>query len=100
MDLHAALAYALADQDAVAGAAGASASSGAARLLTGREREVAVLLSRGLTNQQIAARLVITPGTAKRHVENILTKLGLSSRTQVATWAAQHGWLEEHAPAS
>jgi non-specific serine/threonine protein kinase len=97
MDLHAAMAYALAAPDDMGAAPGVP---GAAGCLTGREREVAVLLGRGLTNHQIAARLVITPGTAKRHVENILAKLGLSSRAQVAAWAAQHGWLEESAPAS
>ena len=52
---------------------------------------MAVLLARGLSNPQIAAELVISVHTASRHVENILGKLGFSSRTQVATWAVGQG---------
>ena len=63
--------------------------------LTDRKKEVVVLVSRGLTNRQIAEQLTISQGTAKRHVENILRKLGLESRTQVATWAANNGWSDE-----
>jgi predicted ATPase/DNA-binding CsgD family transcriptional regulator len=59
--------------------------------LTPREREVAVLLARGLSNPQIAAELVISSRTAQRHVENILGKLGFGSRAQVAAWAVSHG---------
>jgi predicted ATPase/DNA-binding CsgD family transcriptional regulator len=55
--------------------------------LTPREREVAALLGRGLTNRAIAAELFISPATAARHVANILAKLGFSSRSQVAVWA-------------
>jgi non-specific serine/threonine protein kinase len=55
------------------------------RLLTPREREVALLLADGLTNRDIAHRLVIAVSTVERHVANILGKLGLSSRTRVAT---------------
>ncbi|HEU5474666.1 MAG TPA: LuxR C-terminal-related transcriptional regulator [Actinophytocola sp.] len=51
-----------------------------------REREIAALIARGLTNRQIAAELVISTGTVGRHVSNILTKLGYSSRTQIAMW--------------
>jgi DNA-binding NarL/FixJ family response regulator len=54
--------------------------------LTAREHEVALLLAQGLGNRAISARLVISEGTAKRHVENILAKLGLRSRAQVADW--------------
>jgi predicted ATPase/DNA-binding NarL/FixJ family response regulator len=56
--------------------------------LTRRERQVADLLARGLSNREIAAALVIAPRTAESHVESILLKLGLANRTQVATWAA------------
>jgi DNA-binding CsgD family transcriptional regulator len=51
--------------------------------LTPREREVAVLISDGLTNADLARRLYISPKTAAVHVSNILRKLGVSSRTEV-----------------
>ncbi|WP_433667073.1 protein kinase domain-containing protein [Nocardia sp. CA-136227] len=59
--------------------------------LTKRERQVADLVAQGLTNKAIAARLAISPRTADGHVEHILTKLGFTSRAQIAAWAAQHG---------
>jgi DNA-binding NarL/FixJ family response regulator len=65
--------------------------------LTAREREVAALIGRGLTNRQIGQRLVITEGTAASHVVHILDKLGYSSRAQVAVWAAEQGLLERAA---
>jgi non-specific serine/threonine protein kinase len=55
--------------------------------LTRREREVADLVAEGLSNKEIAARLVISPRTAETHVERILTKLGFTSRTQIVAWA-------------
>ena len=55
-------------------------------LLTKREQQVAELVAEGLTNKAIAARLVISPRTAQGHVEHILTKLGFTSRAQVAAW--------------
>jgi non-specific serine/threonine protein kinase len=55
--------------------------------LSPREREVAALLAEGLSNRQIAERLVIAEKTAALHVEHILAKLGLHSRWQVADWA-------------
>lgn len=67
----------------------------AADLLTAREREVAALIAQGLTNRQIAAKLVVTERTAETHVQNILNKLGFTSRAQVAAWAAEQGL---HAP--
>ena len=51
--------------------------------LTPRERQVARLVSEGLTNREIADRLVISTRTAEGHVERILAKLGFTSRTQV-----------------
>jgi non-specific serine/threonine protein kinase len=57
--------------------------------LTRRQREVADLVAEGLTNKEIADRLVISPRTADTHVEHILTKLGFTTRTQIATWAIQ-----------
>jgi non-specific serine/threonine protein kinase len=59
--------------------------------LTGREREVAALIARGRSNREIADTLVIAPTTAERHVANILHKLELRSRTEVALWAVAHG---------
>jgi DNA-binding NarL/FixJ family response regulator len=58
--------------------------------LTRREREVATLVARGASNRQIAGDLVIAERTAERHLENILAKLGLQSRTQVALWVVEH----------
>jgi two-component system OmpR family sensor kinase len=52
--------------------------------LTPRQREVAALIAAGLTNMEIAERLVLTPGTVANHVEGILRRLGFRSRTQVA----------------
>lgn len=59
--------------------------------LTPREREVAALLAEGLTNSVVAERLYISPRTAAVHVSNILAKLGMSSRAEVAAWAASGG---------
>jgi predicted ATPase/DNA-binding CsgD family transcriptional regulator len=59
--------------------------------LTRREREVAALIARGLTNRLIAEELFIAERTADTHVEHILAKLGLGSRTQVATWVVEQG---------
>ncbi|MEU8783464.1 LuxR C-terminal-related transcriptional regulator [Streptomyces sp. NPDC048637] len=58
--------------------------------LTRREKEVVDLLAQGLTNKEIAAKLVISPRTAGAHVANLLGKLGFTSRTQIATWAVAH----------
>ncbi|MFD5918080.1 ATP-binding protein [Kitasatospora sp. NPDC058201] len=55
-------------------------------LLTAREQQVADLLREGLSDKQIAARLVISPRTAQGHVQRILLKLGLTRRAQVAAW--------------
>jgi ATP/maltotriose-dependent transcriptional regulator MalT len=62
--------------------------AGPAAALTQREHEVVALLAAGLSNRDIAAKLFISPATAARHVANILAKLGFSSRSQVAAWAA------------
>jgi DNA-binding CsgD family transcriptional regulator len=58
--------------------------------LTPREREVAVLISDGLTNTELAQRLYISPKTAAVHVSNILRKLGVSSRTEVGDLVGRH----------
>ena len=59
--------------------------------LTPREREVATLLAEGCSNGEIARRLYISTKTASVHVSNILAKLNMTSRTEVATWAVRTG---------
>jgi non-specific serine/threonine protein kinase len=61
--------------------------------LTTREREIAMLIAGGLATRQIADRLVIAEGTVRVHVERILSKLGLHSRTQLAAWAVHQGYV-------
>jgi DNA-binding CsgD family transcriptional regulator len=56
--------------------------------LTRREQEIAVLVSQGLTNRQIAATAHISERTAESHVQHILDKLGFSNRSQIAAWVA------------
>jgi DNA-binding NarL/FixJ family response regulator len=58
-------------------------------VLTRREREVAELLAEGLSNKDIAARLVISVRTAETHAQNILAKLGFGSRAQITAWVTQ-----------
>ncbi|MFF5294224.1 ATP-binding protein [Paractinoplanes globisporus] len=85
LDLEAGIDYAL-DEPGRAAPAGPAAGNWAP--LTRREREVAALVAAGLTNPQIADRLVIGRRTANTHVEHILTKLDFSSRAQIAAWVA------------
>jgi len=59
--------------------------------LTSREMEVLRLIVEGKSNKEIAARLKIAEGTVKIHINNILSKLGVSDRTQAATFALQRG---------
>jgi non-specific serine/threonine protein kinase len=59
--------------------------------LSRREREVAAMVAAGMTNKEIAQRLFIAERTAEGHVERIRNKLGVRSRTEVATWAVAHG---------
>jgi HD-GYP domain-containing protein (c-di-GMP phosphodiesterase class II) len=68
--------------------------------LTAREIEVLVLLARGMSNRQIAEKLVITPKTAGNHVEHIYAKIGASSRAAAAMFAVRHGLLPEQHPAA
>jgi predicted ATPase/DNA-binding NarL/FixJ family response regulator len=82
----------LTDEDALAYAleesrpAPASRAPGVAKLLTRRERDVAEHVGRGLSNKEVAARLVISQRTAEGHVQKILTKFGFTSRAQIAAW--------------
>jgi non-specific serine/threonine protein kinase len=85
-----AVAYALGAPAATTSAAPASgADSGTSPGLTAREIEVAQLVARGLTNKQIAATLVISQRTAEGHIEHALTKLGFTSRAQIAAWLTE-----------
>ncbi|HWE90832.1 MAG TPA: LuxR C-terminal-related transcriptional regulator [Pseudonocardiaceae bacterium] len=59
--------------------------------LTAREWEIARLVAAGLTNRDIAGKLIISLRTADTHVQHILTKLGFNNRAQIATWVAGQG---------
>ena len=95
LSTHEAVSYALASAAAADRQADDTNGTGPARppaaapsVLTAREQQIAQLIARGLSNRAIAAELVISPATAARHVANILAKLGLNSRAQVAAWTA------------
>jgi len=64
-------------------------SGGRPAVLSPREAEVAELVAEGLTNRQIAERLVISERTAENHVQHILTKLGFATRSQIAAWTVR-----------
>ena len=70
--------------------------------LSTREAEVAAMVASGMTNKEIAKRLFIAERTAEGHVERIRNKLGVRSRTEVATWAVAHGLrlLDKEPPTS
>jgi pimeloyl-ACP methyl ester carboxylesterase/DNA-binding CsgD family transcriptional regulator len=76
--------------DATLGFLAAAGPAPSGPRLTGRELEVAGLVSEGLTNHSIAVRLSIAPRTAEAHVENIRRKLGVRSRAQIAAWVTEH----------
>jgi len=62
--------------------------------LTRRELDILSLLAQGKSNQDIASEFVLTVNTVKKHVSNILGKLGVSNRTQAVMLARERGWLE------
>ena len=64
-------------------------------LLSPRELEIAAMLAQGTSNRDIANELVISERTAEAHVEHIRNKLHVSTRGQIAVWAAQHGLLTQ-----
>jgi predicted ATPase/class 3 adenylate cyclase/DNA-binding CsgD family transcriptional regulator len=90
LDAGAAVAEALQRIEALAASDSTRAGTSDADIcnLTTRQREVAALVARGLTNKQIAQRLGISRFTAETHVRNILERLGAASRAEIATWAA------------
>jgi len=58
--------------------------------LTARECDVLALVARGMTNRQVAEELVVSEHTVARHLSNIYTKLGVSSRTAATAYAFEH----------
>jgi DNA-binding NarL/FixJ family response regulator len=63
--------------------------------LSEREHEVLVLVAEGLTNLEIAERLILSPHTVRNHVSNILTKLGLRRRSEAAVFAERHNLTDD-----
>jgi DNA-binding NarL/FixJ family response regulator len=59
--------------------------------LTPREREVLMLVARGLSNADLARELVLEASTVKKHVASVLSKLDLTSRAQAVVYASEHG---------
>ena len=64
-------------------------------VLTRREREVLALLARGADNDDMAQRLVISPDTARTHIQNVLGKLGVHSRLEAAAFVTQNDILDD-----
>jgi predicted ATPase/DNA-binding SARP family transcriptional activator/DNA-binding CsgD family transcriptional regulator len=93
MSAEEAVEYALSQEGVLAAPESTPADRSTDDSLTRREREVAELLARGLTNRQIASNLHLSERTIENHVSNILRKLGLASRAQVATWATEQRLL-------
>jgi predicted ATPase/DNA-binding CsgD family transcriptional regulator len=94
MDLDDVVTYALTEDEVPANLPrriGIRPTSRSSVTLTRREREVAALIARGFHNRDIAVALTITPRTVDTHVMNVLTKLELHTRAQIAVWAVEHG---------
>ncbi|MBN1262587.1 MAG: response regulator transcription factor, partial [Anaerolineae bacterium] len=62
--------------------------------LTPREEEILALMVKGLTNRDIAEHLIVSESTVKFHVSNVLSKLGVSSRTEAVSLALQEGLVK------
>jgi DNA-binding NarL/FixJ family response regulator len=87
------------NQDAPSTRTNRSARRQRAQPLSAREQEIAGLIGQGLRDREIAAALVVSEHTVHAHVRNLLDKLGLASRAQVAVWGAEHGLLPSSARA-
>lgn len=61
--------------------------------LTAREREVTLLVARGVSNKRVAAELGIAEGTVKLHLYSAFAKLGVRNRTQLSLWARERSWI-------
>lgn len=66
--------------------------------LTGREREITALAAKGLSNEEIADQLVISPATAKTHVNRAMMKTGSRDRAQLVVYACETGIVTPQAP--
>ena len=94
MSMEAAIEYALSEEGSTTRtpqAPNRKPTDGRPPYLTTREEEVVALVAKGLTNRQIAARLVISESTAETHLARIFKKLGLHSRTQLTIWVNGRG---------
>ncbi len=87
--LESAIAYALSETSKTTTKAASGSGPHEATPLTRREEQIAELVANGLSNREIATKLVISQRTVEAHVEHILTKLGFTSRAQVAAWLAR-----------
>jgi predicted ATPase/DNA-binding CsgD family transcriptional regulator len=92
-----AISLALTDDSGTAATAGTTTTAGKSPaphlgpILSRREREVTALIARGLSNREISAELMIGEKTVGNHIDHIMTKLDLRSRTRIAVWAIEHG---------
>jgi DNA-binding NarL/FixJ family response regulator len=94
MALERAVKYALGEEEpALVTPARPQVGESPSETLTPREREVAMLVARELTNRQVAKELVISERTVATHVHNILEKLNLHSRVQISAWAVEQDLL-------
>lgn len=65
------------------------------QLLTAREQEIAICVAEGATNRQISEQLFISEHTVKNHMKNVLDKLNLDNRVQLAAYAIKMGWIHK-----